>query len=111
MRIIIYLAIIFSIVFPSVSFSQNLELSGKWQMSSDPDGPVVEDWMIFQNNGTVQLGDHQGVYLRCTYKGNKNEVLIACSVKGKEKKMVMKVKNSFQDLINASGAIYSKRSS
>jgi hypothetical protein len=95
-------------LFPVKILAQELQLSGKWQMTYDPDGPVVEDWMVFDNRGMVKLGDGQGVYLACVYDGDSGSVLLVCDVRGKQKELAFKVRDDFRELVNPSGAIYSK---
>ena len=106
-RFIVAISVAF-LLLPVATSAQNLKLSGKWQMSYDPDGPVVEEWMVFKSSGTVEFGDNQGVYLACTYGGDSNSVLTICNVRGKQKELVFQVRDNFQDLVNSSGAIYSK---
>lgn len=84
-------------------------LSGKWQMTFDPDGPVVNDWMLFKENGSVQFGDDQGIYISCTYEIKKTSVVTTCNVRGKDNKIKFEVRNNFNELVNQSGAIYTKK--
>lgn len=95
-------------LFSSTITAQDLLLSGKWQMTYDPDGPVVEDWMVFNKGGSVKLGDDQGVYLACAYDGDRSSVLLVCDVRGKQKTISFQVRDDFHELVNPSGAVYSK---
>ena len=96
------------LLFPAVAFPQNLQLSGKWQMTYDPDGPVVADWMMFRDDGTVEFGDNEGVYLACVYDGDADSVVAVCEVRGTQQKLVFQVRDNFRNLVNPTGAVYSK---
>ena len=97
------------LVMPGVAFPSGTILQGKWLLTFDPDGPVAEDWMNFRENGSADLGDNKGVYLTCPYKVVAQTVILTCTVRGKQKKLVMKAEENFKKLRNTSGAIYTKQ--
>jgi hypothetical protein len=104
------LVFIFSLVCGlSASWSADATLNGKWLLTFDPDGPVVEDWMIFYESGSVDMGGKTGIYLKGTYTVEGNSVTLVANVKGKTKKLLMSAQDGFLKLINHTGAVYEKQ--
>lgn len=99
---------LFLVAAPFVTHAETPELRGTWRLTHDPDGPVVEDWMRFRN-GAVQLGNDKGVYITCPYEATKFSVLLRCQVRGQEKELMMLVKSDFRQLVNPSGAVYTRQ--
>ncbi|MDH3316539.1 MAG: hypothetical protein OEQ39_14305 [Gammaproteobacteria bacterium] len=93
----------------SLALSADAKLYGKWILTFDPDGPVTEDWMLFGEGSEVDLGDAEGVYLTCPYKVEKQSVIVICNVRGKTKQLVMSGKDNYRQLVNPSGAIYTRQ--
>ena len=93
----------------SPSYGQELKLQGKWIMTYDPDGPVVKEWMKFYKDGTLEIGDEKGIFLYCVYDGTVDSITTTCDVHGEDKMMIFIVKNKFKELINPSGAIYTRK--
>jgi hypothetical protein len=108
-RINFLLCSILVLLASSLSHAQELKLQGKWVMTYDPDGPVAKEWIRFYKNGTVEFGDEKGIFLYCTYDGTTDSIFSTCNVRGEEKMMSFIVKNNFRELMNPSGAVYTRK--
>lgn len=93
----------------SASSAQTLTLEGKWVLTKDPDNPTPEkDWINVHKNGTMSLEDAKGIFASCTYDATEDTVIAKCGVNGQEKILTLLVRENFKELINASGAVYSR---
>ncbi len=99
---------LFLLLAPLLAHAGGAKLQGTWLLTHDPDGPVVEDWMRFAP-GSVELGNDEGVYITCPYEVTRYSVLLRCQVRGQEKKLRMLVKSEFRELVNPSGAVYTRQ--
>lgn len=91
------------------AWAADARLSGKWLLTHDPDGPVKEDWMLFRERGDVDLGNAKGVYITCPYKVEKDFVTLTCNVRGQTKQLIMSVRDDYRELLNRSGAVYTRQ--
>lgn len=98
-----------SLLISSLVWAGEGKLYGKWMLTYDPDGPVVEDWMHFRQAGDVELGDAEGVYLRCPYRLDGLSVILTCNVRGKSRQLVMSGRDNYRELVNPSGAVYTRQ--
>ena len=103
------LAFIAALLIAGLAWSADGRLQGKWLLTHDPDGPVTEDWMLFRGGNAVSLGDAKGVYITCPYAIDGPSVVVTCKVRGKTKQVVFPGRDNFRELINPSGAIYTKQ--
>ncbi len=88
--------------------AEGTALHGTWRLTHDPDGPLVEDWMRF-GAVAVELGNAKGVYITCPYEATRRSVRLRCQVRGQEKQLMMIVKSDFRELVNPSGAVYTRQ--
>jgi hypothetical protein len=96
-------------VVSSLAWAGGAKLNGKWLLTYDPDGPVTEDWLLFRQEGGVELGGADGVYLTCPYHLNGDSVILTCKVRGKTRQLIMSGRDNHRELVNPSGAIYTRQ--
>ena len=104
-----WLAFLCTLLIAGLAWSAEDKLQGIWLLTHDPDGPVTEDWMLFRGGNDVSLGDAKGVYITCPYAIDGLSVVVTCDVRGKTKQVVFPGRDNFRELINPSGAIYTKQ--
>lgn len=102
------LALIIVLGVPFASFGQALRLQGKWLKTYDPSRSLTEEWLAFETNGALSIGNKDGVFLRCSYDGNREVITATCDVGGEKVKMDLSVAKEFEDLTNPAGAVYTR---
>ena len=102
------IAICTSLIAHSFCFAGSNNVLGEWRLTYDPDGPVVDDRMVFLPNKMCEMKEGDQTYLSCPYTVKSNSIIIACKVRSKTKKLVMKLRSD-DTMANQCGALYSKQ--
>lgn len=88
--------------------SEAVWLHGTWQLSYDPDNNE-KDYMEFFPDSSVKIKSNpRKVIAECAYVVKIGHVNLICDVRGEKRTVSMEVANEESELINKTGAIYTK---